>query len=514
MTLRFKINEPTNGSNPCNGVTTISYLDIALLLKVNGTTIIQESDVSSFTGLVSAIITSNGTVVSFADIVDDVVTVIIELDTPSSTADVYIKIDKDNYRSFENTFRVYGYDLGNNPDVNNNQGLPVNSNPNMNITIIPNSVTDPYSSFVVYQKPYTNTYHVYKLDSSLGIVKYYNNDNNLLLETKNGLICNKDEVRIKQITSIDDEVCITALQVVNKKFVLPVFYINNECSSCLDGCISTENTAKAILEIFNNGIFNYQNDQLISGYEYFNIYWYLYSIDGELLQSQFYTVEGLLNIDTFNPYAYAFDYTPPEKGDYVVQVKLEFEQEFTCTKTLSLAACNWFDYTKKDCNIVEFKNSSLEDIQVEIYSFDLNSKEFNTLVETFTISKASVYEFKFSKDGLYKVIGARGDAEYTYVLPVYCSIERCYNEFIKTHLCINCKDKVSESWMYKFNVFFSMYLTYFSLLNKYNYFVNFIGNFDNKVIEDLFTLQKIHDSLYKYCDVCLNPKDTDCGCGC
>lgn len=512
MIFRFKINE-VNGSDSSLGVTTINYLNLAVKLLINDVVVFDEVDVSSFTGWTGSNAINSDIIVKQIDLIGDVITMKIDTINIGTRLNCSILIEKDNYVPYQRSFNLFGYDIGNDIESTNNAGLPINQNINFDFVLIPEEYKDnPYTYFTVVQKPFSNTYFIYNLSSSTGNIHYYLDDE-FLSSTNSGFICvSKDIFDIKGINSlnnINSELILRVNAILRK----PEFYIKNECVDCLGDCISLQNNPKAVIEFYDNTKSFYINDNISIGFDNFSINWILYDVTGDIIETFSYDVFNIPNINYYNSSDYGFNYTILTKGDFIIEARLRFHNQFECIKNIQIKGCDTFEIDINNvCDNLILRNLSSSVAIVNLYKFDSNTKQFSIFINSYEYENYSENEINSIADGIYKFEVNQDNNIKNFIVPVFCKLIACYKDYLND-IITTTQIELTEQKQYKFNVFSMLYNTYFYLLNKYGYFKNNISTLPNTIDVDIEMLALIEESLYKYCKNCQPIINNNCGCG-
>lgn len=201
----------------------------------------------------------------------------------------------------------------------------------------------------------------------------------------------------------------------------------------------------------------------------------------------------------------SYTFTPNKIGKY----KLKGTLKNCCGEAESevlFDVCDCLDIRRKcsdlekcnDCQLYVFVNNCSQAKTVNI-----KLAKTNQLIHTVTISSGSTYEHRFVQDDLYRL-------EYDdkiALIPVYCTIESCYNKLLKEQLCKTnssncCNDK--ELFNGRLATVQPIYQLFLNKLEKYNVKVNYrytLIDVTNQ-LSDFQEIDKIKEALLKYCDIC------------
>lgn len=273
MILRFKVEEPVNAGAPdyiCNGhMQDVDPTDISCKLTIGNVDILDTADLSSVPAMGAAtwVLNNNGEAVqATVRFTTPYVYVDITLLNVWDSVDIIFTVGKANYDSFNNTFRVYGYDLGNDGLVTNNFDFTIKL-----IQTIYNTSGYPYSSCVFYPKPFSNKYHYYK-NSSANYNKCYYLDKNddIIINSINGEYCSTEDYDIIMHTCIlrdvggtPTEFCCDTLRNVNYLQWFPIMTaVLADCGECdNETCVTTEDGQDVTITLdFTNTHYVYIDD--------------------------------------------------------------------------------------------------------------------------------------------------------------------------------------------------------------------------------------------------------------
>lgn len=522
MKLRFNINTPNSTGSPdytiCNQASSfVSFTNLGLVLKIDGTDIINTANLASVSFPISPITTTNGLTVAVAIENTNYIKLTITGLTniwDSTTAEFIV--EKTGYYSFSKVFEIYGYDLGINPNV-----AATSSNPKFDIVLIDktnNEVnghqTKAYSSFIAYKKPYTNELYIYKNNSGGGQTLYYNSDLELISINTDGFICTSEDYDIKQTNNIISSgsiisTCTTDFLTVLQQILIPTFEANTTCTNCDEECTvvgSTNNTTTYIdynlLTVF------IVDDVEVTPYLTQSLIYRLYDFTGNEIASQ----EHEFDIDeTYDPTAYKFeDFVLPEVGDYIIQVELSVTDLYSCKKNYPVKSCNFYEIKNTDCNEFTIYNRSFEAFAVSISELQ-NDKTFAETANI-TIDALGNSVITHSEDGIFTYTIVVDDVTYTYIVINYCNLRTCLLAGISTLLCSskeNCDTCKAKNY-YDFNTLIVTAHTYFNMLNsEYNFNYLYEAISDNK-LNELYDLKTFLTRFKEYCIEC----NSICSCNC
>ncbi len=516
MKLRFNISEPTNTGSPdyiiCNQASVfVSLTNLGLILDVGGTNIITTNDLSSVSFPTAPIVTTNG------------VTVIANLENSNyirldlSTFNLFspplvnFQISKTGYYSYTKSFEVYGNDLGQNPNL-----FPTTqTNPDFTLYLINQTNNSPqthaFSSFIAYRKLWSENIYFYKSNSGIGSVKYINGSGDVISNISDGFVCSKDDYKIKQITNIGNDICMTSLKSITHFTFVPPFEGTTSCTDCDTECIviNTNNTTITNIDFTLLDTFAV-DDNIVYPLNSITIDYNLIDFTGQVISTQNYSFNLTSVPEIFVPSLYPFNFVIPSVGDYIIQVVLSTPTSFgipaifTCTKNYPIKSCNSFEIQNTECNQFTIFNKGFTAFDVEISELQ-NDKTF-LLISTITVPPLSSKVITHIEDNIFTYTINTGLTTLTYIVVNYCNLRTCLLKELFGLICSNkegkCCDDCSRKNVYDFNALIINAHTYFNLLNsEYNFNYIYESLTPNK-IDELFTLKSFLVRFKEYCESC------------
>ena len=523
MKLRFNISEPINTGSPdytiCNQVSTfISFTNLELLLKIDGTNIINTTDLSSISFPIAPITTTNGLTVGVDLENSNYIVLDINLNNIWDFTNIEYQISKTGYWSFNKIFEIYGYDLGKNPNL-----TPItDSNPDFNIILLNktnNEVngfqTKAYSSFITYKRPYTNQLHFYKSNSGQGEISYINSDLETISYNSDGFICVTGEYSLKQLNNIYSLInniktlvdsCLSSLITLNNTNLFPSFEANTTCVDCNDDCIvvNTNNNTTTYIDYTTLTHF-FVNDVEVNPFTTQYISYKLIDFTGNeiLNQTNTFNINPLPFV--YDPSTTLFSFQIPEIGDYIIQVEVGVTNLYKCIKNYPINGCNFYEIKNSDCNEFTIYNKGFEDFIVNISELQ-DDKSFLPISEI-TVNALSNSIINHNEDNIYTYTVTKNNINYIFIVVNYCNLRNCLLKHISKLLC---KDKHDEDKCdecnhkdyYDFNSLIITAHTYFNMLNnEYNF--NYIyESLSPDKINELFELSQFLKRFKEYCEHC------------
>jgi hypothetical protein len=146
MKFRFSVERlvlPNNQNIAACAGTTIKMMDVQMNVWVNGVKVIETLDLENNGNSIVTPVTIGALSVGVTTENSEAVAVLeiagLEL---WESADVKVEIIKTGYNTYTNTFKAFGYDLGNSPTQNNGDGDPIDYNPDIIIVMVPTFAGD------------------------------------------------------------------------------------------------------------------------------------------------------------------------------------------------------------------------------------------------------------------------------------------------------------------------------------------------------------------------------------
>lgn len=530
MLFRFRVLSPSNTGSPdylyCNQTSSVlSYSNLSLTIRIDDEQVYTTTDLAT-DGFTFSTTTSNNnlTVAGLGILNTDYLTIRIPLNNYWDSTTVHIKLEKSGVVSYENLFQVYGYDLGNNPNVNNNQGDAVDYNPSMDIYMVPtannvvnNKETKAFSAFTSYRKPYSKQVHIYSTTSTNGTIEYFD-DNNILLTTgKSTLFQKSDNLCIKQKISVYGttsnncapqllDSCTTNEQTIEKLVLFPPFNVTIDCTNeCNNDCISviTENTLVTNIDYsLVNKVFS--DDTRKFPFTEQKLNYYIVNSQGFQIDNKEYTITTPDNL-VYNPTLFDWEnFLLSEIGDHSLITELSIENVFKCRSVKHIKSCHWYEIEQTKCSEYKVHNRSSTELTLKIYKLE-DDKSFK-LETTKTIDSFSYVLSSHTEDGVYKYEVIRESKTMIYNVINYCKLRKCLASKIKKVICsdpckqpCNCND-VDD--LYNFNSLSMLAYTFFNMLNT-EYSLNFMYNaIDDQKLEQLYEMSNILKRIGEYCNEC------------
>jgi len=530
MKLRLRVLSPTNTGNPdytiCGqGSSAITLAGTTVNIVIGGTTIFNNTLDNMATVPGGTITTAEGfDVVGLFREDTNYITMEVQLANIWNCTSYQIVVDRVGYLSYANTFTIFGYDLGNNP----NQAIT--GNPNMDIQIIEeaNNLVDgnqtkAYTSFVAYRKPFTDRIYITNTNSGQPSFIYLSELDKILLSAPLGYICDKNEVKIKQRHTLEQlidcvptiiDTCESVVQTIGVVTNIMDYNASVSCVPCVDDCTSilALNTATTYLD--HSLLTTYQvNDLEVYPFTSQELEYTLYDHTGIEVNYQ----QNTINIGAIpyvhDPATTEFSgWSTDEVGDFLLNIRLSVEGVYYCDKKIKIKSCHFYEIDCIDCNTHRVHNRSFDDLILNISKLN-DDKEFE-LVEEIALVNLSYVDVVSATDGIYKFETVRDNKNLIYIVTVHCNLRNCTFDYLNKLICgcstDKCKCNKTCKDYYDFNALMLNAYTYLALLNdEYNF--NFIyDTISTEKIDELYTLKSFIERFNEYCDSCTDT--TPCSC--
>lgn len=431
---------------------------------------------------------------------------------------VYIKAQDLLNPIFENTFKVYGYDLGNNGTT---------SNPDFEINLIDYSNvlnTFVYASLIAYRNPNNYEIHYYNSNNSIGNKSYRGVITEQVFSANlQGFYITDKSISIYQdifyyvngiLVSNDTSTDINVLQSI--KYPTSDLYISSD-SNCNDDCYSIEanNLASMYFDFsqidtyYVDDILNYLFTTLFIRYELIDYAGVLIKYEDKYINITnpvYQFVAGALDNSVVpQPNNFQFDFS--YFGDYKIRVTYQLgnacKTMLQCFKHKDVKSCNFFKLKETDvCGVYELTNASSDTISLNVYKLNAN-KTFDFLNIYYLLAGEKISSISFNEDGVYKFTVVRNGIEYSTIKIVYCKTEKCIHDLVYKIIMDNCCDKCNNKDSLKFNKILINVNVFLSLIKEYHsYNTSFYNEFSKTQIDNIYNIDDIIKRLNEYCYEC------------
>jgi hypothetical protein len=573
MLFTNRIYKPTNSGSPshnlCGGSpVVVSFTNLNLSLKIskdgiNTTTLVNTSDLSTL----NTSILPYGVIATYGDLDVNFVGFLYVPSTGTWGARidflkagtsqpvlheklfVHVSISKSGYSSYSNAIEVYGYDVG---------YSTITTNPQFDVYLIPTSDFDSYgrqqnafSRCTAIRKPFSNEISIYNLVGTQGTISYYDsNDNTISYGNGNRSIIHSDiSIDIQQkVVLFNGDSCTydyTSIFIQWK----PTINSTSSCAqSCGDGCITNSGTPNPIVI---TSIIDYTNVGTVALAAV--LVFPTQFMNGEIVENQYDNTGILINTQEVaenltyatylsNPSVYGvktinFTTSSLTIGDNVISVSLEYSNYtddlvlISCYQNLIISACNWWTIDKTgECGTYTFTNHKLSSISlnnsVTIILSKLSDDNLWVSLTTYVVPANTSVDITIPSDGIYLVSVpniALNITEY-YTIVSFCTIEKCWLDYLEKTICCPPKDRCKVEDQYDFFAFTINAQTFFLLLNE-EFNLNYIDysainplppltnlNLRLPSLQLMSTFIKRLSNYCTSCDVDCSPckKDDDC----
>lgn len=444
------------------------------------------------------------------------------------------RFTKANRFTYENSFKLFGYDLGNAVGISE-------GNPDIDVVLINNTniidmyglQTKTFSKFTTYQKPFTNKTLVYNLVGTTGEITYTNVDTTAGIGGgQNAIVCSITGLNIEQTIIVRDkdcniyDTCQSTEEVIQaiwfppvNKSVYSALNCDSECTSNLDTNSIELNLDYASVDVYQiNGesTWLFCHD-IPTANLYQQLVFELYDFNGQIIETETiditnYYADYIADPSIITPTTFNFDL--PVFGDVVVKVKYQILKEsddsilVECIKTQGYNSCNfWKVVNGAECGQFTVKNCSLKDGLLNIYQLQAD-KTFTNILEDEDVDAMTNLDVNLDSDGVYTFVfiaKEEGAEEQTFVIFNYCNFKTCYFTFLQKVLCTDICEDCNKKGYYDFNSFSLNAQMFLALMNAENGFNYLYTAIDTAKIEELYNIKTFIDRLNEYCN-------NSCGC--
>ncbi|MBS1960777.1 MAG: hypothetical protein JST04_01070 [Bdellovibrionales bacterium] len=452
-------------------------------------------------------------------------------------ATMRVVLSQSGYYTYDNSFYLFGYDLGNNPNESVTDNVLFDIVMLMNWSAQATQVGNAYSKIACYRKPYSDRIYCYDMTSQPA--EYYNWSNvndNRVYDTRNSILCDKNDVEIDITTIlgrwvggsfIQDDTA-PADQDVNtfNGVFIPKYSITPLSPICGDSNCTFIDSDAGEEVIFDSNLVSLNIDDTVT-FPYVTtpivLNFKSYDVQGNLLDEQNISINTTGTNFAFDP-SYIYSYDPGTyTGDLLIVTTISVDGVFSCVNQYISKGCGFICITKIGCNKYTIKNiSGSNSIDYTIGTVDDDTFSNFTTKLTGSLNRLAQLDIDLGDDGLYVIQITDGTNSTIQFLPSFCKLDSCLASFTKKIICserpkcncggncgTNC-NKISST-TYEFNSVMSLAYMYFSIMNT-NYF------FDKVLLSNEFDLAKINypndlKELYTIKDILNQAKAYCIDCG-
>ena len=511
MRLRVTFKEPNTSGSPdyniCGqGLSTLDYSGLTLTAYVNGVQIFTTTDFDAYTipgttfdadGVdVTALKEGNN---------DQVLRMNIDLANVYDTALVKIVASKSGYKSFDKTFTVYGYDLGNNTDG------AISGRDEFNIIMIPtaNNVvvgleTKDFASFIAYRKPFSEFIHIYRNNSST-LDGYYIDveTEDTLLSSFDGIISHEDSVAIQ--ARVGD--CKETVTVEKDTFLVPFNLSISNVGGSDEGYVTDTSDIEAGVGISPSEVVQYYIDDVLTyPTDDVDVTMEIVNADGIVVDSKVTSItlsdsgtwanlfwsDIIIDVDKFNLFKVTFSYL----SGSITETKsktFEIRKFYAIEETTSVNEYRFYNY-----------GDSALTVEVHELQSDLTFKQ----VWDFSVDVLDTYLLSIKKDGVYKIEYTQNDTTEIQVIAAYDNFKSCLVSVINKIVCTDttktttagcgCSSN-STSDFYDFTSIIIHSHTYFNLVAQLYTSSFYYTSLSNSKLQELADIKSLIDNLDKTC---------------
>lgn len=530
MNFRFRVLGTSNAINPdtfnCGAVfAPLALNSFSLYVKIDSTVVAIIPIGSLTTG--TSISTAVGALTATVSIENsNYIKISLNLANRDHYADLTLNLVHPDATPYINTFRIYGFDIGKNPNIVLPPGVTNNTTP-FDIKMIPQVWTVPSTqikykqcaSAFLYRDYVEKKVNIIKTSSSNGDATYFNTATGAVLASGDFVRVGDEKGLLSNLTMVVGDpngVSSAILPVPAIPITTPLlgFSINNlECTSC--NCVNPSSTINLTTNLGVIQDFLQDDDDKDTVYS--------------ILHNTIELVDMLTGLVT---YTQAYSYAPNPALNTITQVftpigmlddrqyKIIFTVRLTDedgivlgTEEFLLEPCSVSELTKKDCNIYNWQNrAGVATLTLK----QVNQDGTYITIETRTNVATGAIEIFTLKDGVYILEVRRANVlVYSYKLVSMCMYINCLTKYTAEVACpdpcadstgdcgckdcTDCKDCGGSEDRYNF---YLLSVTYMSLINKLyleNQIFETLSTDSAKTMQDLAL---ITDRMTKYCVGC------------
>lgn len=538
LTLNFKTPNNTGAPNYniCGqAASVLGFLNTSCQVQVNGVDILNTINLSTAVVVTGVPIGTTGfTLTSFTKN-NGTGTLTFGIDGINvwEEADFTIRINKSAYRKYENTFKMFGYDIG--------TGLTP-GNPLMNIYLVADAnnldvdgfQSKAFSNIISYRKPFTDKVYIYNMVGTDGTISYNNaitGDN--IGGGQSAVVCSITGLDIIQTISVSNkycqitDICTSTISNIKSIWHPPVnknTYSNLNCNS---ECISNKDQQSIELNFQYDDVslYNINGDSVWifspdspSDTLYQQVVFEVYDYNGALIDT--------LNIDVTEYYsAYlsnpsiiiptVFNFLASTFGAILVKIKYQIliidqDSDSTndvilveCIKLQTYNACNFWKVENDEvCGSYKVSNCSLLNGTLNVMEMQ-EDKTFISIYED-DLNSLQTLNIALENDGVYQFILTYQDEEgedktEIFNITNYCAFKACYFEFLKKVMCNDLCENCNKTNFYDFNSFSLNAQTFLALLNNEFSFNYLYTSIDTRKIEELYSIKQFIERISEYC---------------
>lgn len=491
------------------------------------------ANAGSLTTGTTADVTIGGIDCHFSIADDDYYVVQIEEPEVTEQHKVRIRITHESSRTYDESFYVYGYDLGLNPNDTIESGWESTVSA-IDFKLVPNVFTVPSTvtanvvgtSTINYRsRDGANDLTFVKVSSGYGTIEYKAPSGTVLAAGNTAVIPNPvgptgtptTVVTVVTTNGVVTEDDVTITPPVTTVPDIGYAFTDSSCEEC--GCISPG--GEVTFTIDGSGITPYLQDLDPKAHQLGNV---LYALSLKDMTDGGAEVDSETNAVTLNPdtpigvLTYVYELPPELSWDRYYQLVFKIytpdvNGTLLVTKTVDIIPCSFLEFERTGCGQVTWTNKNIDGQILKVYQLDSAGTE--TLVSSHTNNDSGDTVELELEDGVYllKVYDAEETLQYQYKYLAMCTITNCLVEYTKALACSDpcspptisgcgCDGEESTVQPYDLAAFGLMVFTYLNLLNSiYNtsYITTVVSESDLQNFKDLALLQ---ERLLRYCEGC------------
>jgi hypothetical protein len=429
---------------------------------------------------------------------------------------IVVKDTSETYHNYDNLFEIYGYDIGNDENEQDDVGNNIVFNQDVKLHLVNKSFnsSQAFGSFAAYRKPYSDEIQVVNTSSfSTGKVVYIDTNYNHLLSGRNGFITHKDLATIIQRTEIMPEeiVYMTDPALVMNHSLIPEMNLSVASASNpeQETTYLQGNRATVFFDFTGITVFRIDDSKQLP-YDQLTISFVVKSLtSGSILGLDVQTVDlSTYFTTTFNPYDYTYNLPNLKSSEfYNVTATVSEGDNFTDVISEDVIPYSYYEILDQGDNIYKFANDSNEACTIILKEYGKQGELIN--LEIFPLAAYEETTYQFKTDGVYFAEFDRAGVDnYTRYIFALAEYKKCFIEILN-FVIHNCNDFCDTDAIYReqFKLYqlASLNISITSLIlmvNNYTTKSPTVDVISNNDLDDLFTVERLIQTTKNLCDGC------------
>lgn len=423
----------------------------------------------------------------------------------------------ESYHNYNNLFEIYGYDIGNDENEQDDVGRNIVFNQDVKIHLVNKSFNSSlaFGSFAAYRKPYSDEIVLVNTSSfPTGKVRYLDTNYNFLLNGRDGFITHKNLATIVQRTEIfpDEVVYMTDPVLIVDHSLIPEMNLSIASASnpSEETIFLQGNRATVFFDFTGITVFLIDDSKQLP-YDQLTISFVIKSLtSGSIIGLGVQTVDFSTYFTTsFNPYDYSYNLPNLKASEfYTIEASVSEGDNFTDILCEDIIPYSYYEVLDQGSNIFKFANNSEESCTIILKEFGKQGTLIDLDIISLDPSEETNYEFE--KDGVYFAEFDRAIAtNYTRYIFALNDFKSCFVDTLN-YVVNNCNDLCDTDAIYRQH--FKLYqlaslniaiTSLFSIVNNYTTKSPTVDVISSSDLIDLFTVERLIDSTKNLCDGCI-----------